>query len=79
MKKTKPPTYIIKDTKGEEVHGTFYEQELQKSKQTIYRIEKVLKKRISPINNQKELYVKWKGYNKNFNSWIPFTSLENGS
>ena len=79
VKKTKPPTYIIKDTKGEEVHGTFYEQELQKSKQTIYRIEKVLKKRISPINNQKELYVKWKGYNKNFNSWIPFTSLENGS
>ena len=28
-----PPTYKIKDMNGEEIHGTFYEQELQKSKQ----------------------------------------------
>ena len=40
---TKPVTYNIEYTKGEEIQGTFYEPELQKTKQEIYRIEKVLK------------------------------------
>ena len=47
---------------------TFYEEELQKSNQTIFRIEKVLKRRTK--NGRKEIYVKWKGYPKTFNSWI---------
>ena len=29
VKATKPPTYTLEDTRGEPVHGTFYEQELQ--------------------------------------------------
>ena len=58
MKPTKPITYKIKDKNGEEVKGSFYEQELQKSKQTIFRIEKVLKKR-TKSNGQIEIYVKW--------------------
>ena len=74
VKKTKPPTYVIKDTKGEEIHGTFYEPELQKSKQTIFRIEKVLKKRTTR-DGQKQAYVKWKGYNNHFNSWIPLGDI----
>ena len=32
---TKPVTYTIEDTRGEEVHGTFYEPELQKTKQEV--------------------------------------------
>ena len=43
VKHTKPVTYTIEVTRGEEVHGIFYEPELQKTKQEIYRIEKVLK------------------------------------
>ena len=38
VKATKPPTYTIKDTLGEPVQGTFYEQELQLSVQEIFRI-----------------------------------------
>ncbi|XP_065645292.1 uncharacterized protein LOC136075783 [Hydra vulgaris] len=34
-----PPTYKITDYNGEEIHGTFYEQELQKTNQEIFRIE----------------------------------------
>jgi len=37
VKPTKPITYKIKDKNDEEVKGSFYEQELQKSKQTIFR------------------------------------------
>ena len=74
VKKTKPPTYVIKDYNGEDVHGTFYEPELQKTKQTIYRIERVLKRRTAP-DGQKEAYVKWKGYDNSFNEWIPLTDI----
>ena len=45
VKDTKPPTYTLKDLRGEPVHGTFYEAELQLSKQEVYRVEKVSRKR----------------------------------
>ena len=57
-------TYIINDLIVEETVGTFYENELQKAKQKEFRIEKVIKRK-GDI-----LYVKWKGYNSLFNSWI---------
>ena len=75
VKPTKPPTYKIKDKKGEEIKGAFYEQELQKSKQAVFRIERVLKKR-TRRNGQKEIYVKWKGYTNTFNSWIPINDVQ---
>ena len=78
VKMTKPPTYTIKDEKGEEIHGTFYEPELQKTNQTIYRIEKILKRRTAK-GGHKEAYVKWKGYNNSFNSWIPIGDLQHGN
>ena len=37
---TIPVTYKITDYNGEEIQGSFYEQELQKTKQHIFRIEK---------------------------------------
>ena len=38
-----PVTYAIKDLKGENIEGSFYEPELQKSSQEVFRIERVLK------------------------------------
>ena len=64
IKNTVPWTYVINDLNGEEIIGTFYENELQKTKQNEFRIEKVIKKKGD------KLYVKWKGYNNSFNSWI---------
>ena len=42
----------------------FYENELQKTDQKKFRIEKVLKEKGD------KLYVKWKGYDNSFNIWI---------
>ena len=75
VKDIKPVTYTIADTKGKEIQDTFYEPELQKTKQEIYRIEKLLKKRTGR-DSAKEIYVKWKGYSNDFNSWIPLTDLQ---
>ena len=33
-------TYVISDLNGEEIVGTFYKKELQKTNQTEFRIEK---------------------------------------
>ena len=45
VKNTVPWTYVINDFNGEEMNGTFYEKELQKTNQHEFRIEKVIKKR----------------------------------
>ena len=40
-----PWTYVLNDLNGEEITGTFYENELQKTKRNEFRIEKVIKKK----------------------------------
>ena len=42
---THPITYKIRDGNGEAIQGTFYREELQKTDQNIYRIEKIIRKR----------------------------------
>ena len=64
VKNTVPWTYVINDLNGEEIKGTFYEKELQKTNQEEFRIEKVIKRKVD------KMYVKWKGYDNSFNSWI---------
>ena len=44
--------------------GTFYEKESQGASQQKFRIDKIIKRKGN------KLYVKWKGYNNSFNSWI---------
>ena len=57
-------TYAISDLNGEPITGSFYEKEFEKTSQENFRIEKVLKRKGD------KLYVKWKGYDSRFNSWI---------
>ena len=64
VKNTVPWTYVINDLNGEKFIGTFYEKELQKTNQQESRIQKLFKKKGG------KLYVKWKGYDISFNSWI---------
>ena len=60
IKNTVPWIYVINDFNGEEIIGTFYEQDLQKINQQESRIERVIRSKWD------KLYVKWKG---SFNSW----------
>ena len=45
VKNTAPWTYVINHLNGEEIIGTFYEKQLQKTNQQEVRIEKVIKKK----------------------------------
>jgi len=64
IQRTNPVTYKITDYNGEEIQGTFYEQEFQRTTQEVFRIEKVVKK------GKVRSLVKWKGYPESFNSWV---------
>ena len=63
VKNTVPWKYVINGLNGEEIPGKLYENELLKTNQK-FRIEKVIKRKGD------KLYVKWKGYDSSFNSWI---------
>ena len=45
IKSTVPWTYVISDLSGEEIIGSFYDKELQKTNQKEFRIEKVIKRK----------------------------------
>ena len=64
VKNTVPWTYVINGLNGEEIIGTFYEKELHNTNQKEFRIENVIKRKGN------KLYVKRKGYDKSFSSWI---------
>ena len=63
VRNTVPWTYVI-DLNGEEIVGAFYENQVQKTNQKCFRLEKVIKRKGD------RLYVKWQGRNNSFNSWI---------
>ena len=66
-------TYKIKDLNDEIIEGIFYEEELQKTKNTsqVYIIEKIIRK------NKDKYLVKWRGYSKDFNTWVDKDDIEN--
>ena len=73
VQRNQPPTYKIADLNGEEIKGTFYEPELQKTSQELFRIGKVIKR-----GKKKSLVTcKWKGYSDDFNSWVDNKDIVN--
>ena len=52
--------------------GSFYEPELLKATQDIFRIDKFIWRDYK----KKQALVKWLGYSDDFNSWIPLSSLQ---
>ena len=56
--------YFISDLIGKEIFGTFYEKEVQNTNQKEFKVDKAIK------TKGDKLYIKWKGYDNSFNSWI---------
>jgi len=74
------PIYTLTDY-GEvpkPIEGTFYENELQKvfiNENTLFNIEEVVRTRIK--NRREESEIKWLGWPKDFNTWIPTKEIKN--
>jgi hypothetical protein len=72
---THPLTYKLEDLKGENLEGSFYRQEILKSKlnpHSYKRIEKVLK--VDRPNDR--MFVKFFNLPKKFNAWVPLVEEE---
>ena len=72
--------YTVKDFDNDPVKGSFYESEMQKINEKdrdnkAYNIEKIIRKRTR--NGRSEVLVKWDGWHRKFNSWIPESEVEN--
>ena len=70
------PIYTVVDWYDNPVEGTFYQKELQKVESTddnLFKIETILK--YKGRGKDKQALVKWKGWPKKFNSWIPASNL----
>jgi hypothetical protein len=70
------PIYKISDWDDDPVLGTFYQKELQKvdtNAEDLFKIEKIIK--YKGRGNNKQAFVKWKGWPKKFNSWIAASSI----
>ncbi len=67
------PVYSLTDWNDDVIDGSFYSKELQlvtSHADQLYTVEKILKRKGNKV------FVKWTGWNKKFNSWIPASQVE---
>ena len=74
VNKTNPITYTLKEHNGQELEGSFYEQEMLKTTEPdFYEVEEVLKTRKK--NGKTQHFVKYLGWPKKYNSWVDAENL----
>ena len=71
---TRPITYIVEDDREEQHKGTFYEQELQATAVSVFRIQKILRYKRS--DGKRYALVRWMDYDSSYNSWVPVEDLQ---
>ena len=74
----RPPLYKIREWDGDPIEGSFYEPELQRVRvgdDDKFRIEAVLKRR-QRRGQEPEVLVRWRGWPKKYDRWIPAQSVE---
>lgn len=71
VQRTDGPVYELIDLKNNIIGGKFYDYEIQhvdENVDTVYRIDKVLRRRT--FRGRRQALVSWWGYNEDHNSWI---------
>lgn len=70
--------YRLRDTDGDEIRGWFYENELcaADASNISYRVERVTGKRVNKETGETEFRVRWKGFSKDYDSWIKETDFQ---
>jgi len=71
------PLYELEDLNGTPIERQFYQEELARvrfTRRTVYKIHKILNKRVR--RGILEYLVRWRGYSKDFDSWVPASSVK---
>jgi hypothetical protein len=69
--------YELEDLNRKVIDGQYYEEEITSlpiTKQTQFQIDKILARRVR--RGIKQHLVRWKGYNKDFDSSIPASDIQ---
>jgi hypothetical protein len=65
VQQTNPITYLLIDLRGDNINGSFYNEELQKvDDPKLYLVERIIRKKGNKVR------VKWLGFDSSHNSWI---------
>ena len=78
IRRTPRLVYELEDLNGTLIEGQFYVEYLtpvRVTKPTVYKIDKILDKHCK--KGIPEYLVRWKGFTKNFDSWVPAASVKN--
>lgn len=67
-----PPTYFLRDLQGEDIDGIFYEEELTRVQRDRAKTDLVIDKviRSKGRGRSKRILVSWRGFPKDFDTWI---------
>ncbi len=68
-----PMYYLRSVDTGDHIAGAFYSQELQLVQGDVYKIERVIRRRVR--RGVREVYVKWKYFGPQWNEWIPEANI----
>ena len=77
INRTPRPVYELEDLNKTPI-GQFFQEDLTPvciTKQTVYKIDNILDERVR--RGSREYLVRWQGYNKDFDSWIPASCIKN--
>jgi hypothetical protein len=75
--RTPRPVFELEDLRGQSIEGQFYTEELSPvriTKQTTYKIDKILDKRVR--RGIVDYLVRWRGYSADFDSWVPASDIQ---
>jgi len=75
--RTPRPVFELEDLRSRGIEGQFYSEVLvpvRITKQTTYKIDKILNKRVR--GGILEYLVRWKVYNADFDSWVPASDIQ---
>ena len=78
IRRTPLPVYELEDLSGTLIEGQVYVEELTSvrvTKRSVYKKDKILDKRYR--NGILEYLVHWKGYRRDFDSWVPAAGVKN--
>ena len=69
------PLYVLKTFDGKVLPRRYYPEEVQKVKENLYRIEKIVRRQTR--NGKPGFIVKWLGYSPEHNSWVQEEDIRN--
>ncbi len=69
------PMYMLQSLEGTKFPQKFYPEEVQKIRENLYRIEKIIKRETR--NGRRGFIVKWLNYPESHNSWVPEADIIN--